>query len=218
LGNHAVPVRIFVSAALDFLELMNRFLLTGSGKIEPRGVSVGLFIFSVLIEARIAVASSPCGFGIDLVQISKDLRAGSIETVKVEPVEPGLRRMLRARVIVPAEPLYECFDIAIPPHPNRETCKSGERPGGRSIVATTANVFVDAMGIGPVCFDCNPLEALLSDQALRDRGPRGIELVGPVGSFAEEHKLCVRRKIDQSVKIGAAALQAMQRHSKKLDG
>jgi hypothetical protein len=75
---------------LELLELMNRFLFAGSGKIEPRCISVGLFIFSVLIEARIAVASSSGGFRIDFLQISKDLHARSIQAVKVEPVEPGL--------------------------------------------------------------------------------------------------------------------------------
>src|SRR4051812_25098557 len=114
--------------------------------------------------------------------------------------------MLRARVIVLAEPSHKRFYVPIPPHPNRETGKPRERPAGSWIVTATAHVLVYAMGIGPVSFGRNRLESFLNDQALRDRGSRGIELVGSVSSFTEEHKPGVAGKIDQRVEIGAAAL------------
>ena len=59
-----------------------------------------------------------------------------------------------------------------------------------------AHVSVDARRIGPIGLDRDDGEAVLLDQAPRDRGAGAIEFRGAVGRLAEEHHLGIGEAIE----------------------
>jgi hypothetical protein len=132
-----------------------------------------------------------------------------VEAVEIETVEAGPFSVRGQRVVVRSQPLDELHHLDVAPHPPGETPEIGERFGGIEIVAGTADIAVDPVGVGPVRLDRDGREPLLVDQPLGDPGSLAIELVGAVGRLAEQHKARVADQVHQRIIIPVGAGQSM---------
>ena len=100
-----------------------------------------------------------------------------------------------------AEPADEVEDVGVAPHPGRESLESRQRVDGLGVVAATADVAVDAIGVGPVGLDGHGVEALLADQPLGDLRPLPIELVRAVRGLADQHEAGVADQLEQGIVV-----------------
>ena len=79
-----------------------------------------------------------------------------------------------------ARPLHEGEHVDVPPHPGPEPLEAPQRLLGVGVVASRADVAVDAQRVRPVGLRRDGGEALLLDQPARDPRPLAVELVRPV--------------------------------------
>ncbi len=57
------------------------------------------------------------------------------------------------------------------------------------------------MGVGPITFDGDGIEAALVDQALRDQGALAVELVRAVGGLAQQDDARVADQLEQPIVV-----------------
>ncbi len=132
---------------------------------------------------------------IDLLEVGDHRFDGRLQTVEVETVETHAAAAL-ARLVEVAQPTDEVQDVGVPPHPGRKATKSGERVGSVGILAGPGYVAVDAQRIGPVALDGDRGESLLLDQPLGDLDTFAVELVRPMGCFADHDDTRVADALD----------------------
>src|SRR5207248_4791998 len=129
----------------------------------------------------------------------------AVEAVQVESVEAHFRSASRKRLVMSPQPLDEVEHDGVPPHPSWEAAEPRQRFIYALIAAAPANVKVGAMGIRPIGFGCNRIEALLFDQQARDAGPLTVKLMRPMRSFAQQDETSVADDLEQAIIIAADA-------------
>src|SRR5439155_21998836 len=97
--------------------------------------------------------------------------------------------------VVYAQPVDKGQHLLVAPHPGREALKGWAGLRRRSEVT---DVTVDPRRIGPVGLDRDDGEAMIDDQALRDRGAGTVELRGAVRRLAEQHDPRVAEPVEKS--------------------
>src|SRR5262249_15385476 len=152
--------------------------------------------FTIRFETRVAPSGPSCGGVINFIQISDHGGHRRVQTVQIQPVESHLSRAVLARVIVVAEPADKIEDVGVAPPPRWKTLEACERIHGIGVVAPSANVAVDSIGVRPVGLDGDRIEALLDDQALRDLGPLPVELMRSVRRLANEHETSIADQLE----------------------
>src|SRR6185312_4321123 len=174
-----VAMHVFVGAALQIDKLLNDFLLTGLRYAEPRGVSVGLFIFAKVIKAGVAFASPSCSSRVHLFQIAHDLAARSVQTVEIESVETCVICSTLPFVVL-AKPSDKFSDNAVPPHPGRESGKAAKSLLCCPFITSAANVSIHAVSIRPVSLGSNGLKTFFLNEPLCNLGTMPIKLMRPM--------------------------------------
>ena len=79
-----------------------------------------------------------------------------------------------------AKPADEVEHVGVSPHPGGKALKPAQRLLGVSVLVGALDEPGDTMGVGPITFDGDGIEAALVDQALRDQGALAVELVRAV--------------------------------------
>jgi hypothetical protein len=110
---------------------------------------------------------------------------------------------------VVAEPRDEIADDFVPPHPRRESLEARERIVRGAIVALVLEIAIDTIGVRPIAFDADGSEVFLENQSLRDGDTLGVELVCPVGRFADQDKTRVSDELEERVVVMGAAPQRL---------
>jgi hypothetical protein len=196
-----------VGPRAHLVQLRQHAMLARRRGAEPRRVGVALAVLVEAVEAAVAFARLLGGLRIVFVEIVQHLVDRAEHAVQVQAVEAGLR----ARAgIMPALPLDEGDDVAVAPHPGGEAPEAAERLLRVAVGAAPAHVAVDAIGVGPVGFDGDGVEAVLFDQQLRDARAFGVELVRAVRGFAEQHEAALRGHGEQFVVVVVGADQRHQ--------
>jgi hypothetical protein len=168
-----------------------------------------------VIEAGVPLTGAGGGGRVDAPEIGDHLLARVVRAVKVEPVEHGLLRVPEYPVVVLAQPSDEVQHHRVAPHPRREPLEAAQRLLGGGVVATTLDVPVDPVGIGPVPLHRDGAEPLLLDEPPRHGGAGRVELVRAVGGPADQHQAGVAHEIEQRLRHGSAVLH---RHGLRADG
>lgn len=103
------------------------------------------------------------------------------------------------QAIVSMQPVGECLDLAVAPHPGWETaenmalpCRMGQAP----------HVLVDVSGIRPVGFDGHDVESVLFDQTPGNCCTGAIELAGAMACLAQHHYTGVGVAVEQRSECG----------------
>ena len=96
--------------------------------------------------------------------------------------------------VMEAQPIDKPQHLLVAPHPGRETLEDRAHLGRRGEVA---DIAVDAGGVGPIGFDRDNAEAMIDDQAPRDRGAGAVEFRRAVRRLAEQHDLGVTKSIEK---------------------
>ena len=109
------------------------------------------------------------------------------------------------RVVAGPQPLDELHDVDVAPHPRGEPLEVRQRGVGVEVEGLAQHVAVHPVGIWPVRFDGDGVEALLLDQPLRDPGPLAVEVVRPVGRLADEDVTALPDAGHQPVVVAAIA-------------
>jgi hypothetical protein len=159
-----------------------------------------------VVEAGVALAGTLGSGGVGACEVVDHRRHRAAQTVQVEAIKAGALRHRTLAVDV-AQRVDERHDIGVAPHPGRKAPEAGERVIGREIVAEAAHETVDAMRVGPVAFHRHGVEAVFLDQATRDRGTLGVELVRAVRGFADQYEAGVADQCEQGVVVVGAAGQ-----------
>src|SRR4029079_12603318 len=92
-----------------------------------------------------------------------------------------------------------------------------QRVDGLGVVALAADEAVDAIGVGPVGFDGDGVEAFLADQPPRDLRADRVELVRAVRRFADEHEARVADEIHERIEVAHRAGERLQRWTDRGD-
>lgn len=129
-----------------------------------------------------------------------------VQAVEVEPVDtyPPLGRQ---PVIVTAQPFNERQELPVAPHPGREALEIAQGLFG-AVLALALHEAVDTPGVWPVAFDGDGIEALATDQRLRDLRPHLVELGRAVRGFAKQNKVLAASHVEQRLVVRKIALQA----------
>ena len=165
-------------AQLD--QLLDRRLLTRFRAAEARLVGVHLRFAVEVVEAAIAFPRALRRFGIDLLEVGDDHIHGRVEAVEIEPVEADFCRSVGQGVVVLAQPLDELDDVGVAPHPDRKAPEARQGLIGARVVADTAHVAVDPVGVRPIRLDGDGGVARVGDQTLCDLHSLPVELMRPV--------------------------------------
>jgi hypothetical protein len=139
--------------------------------------TIDLSVLAEVVEADITSAGLPRRLGVDFLEILQHGFHRGAEAVKIEAVEANPWSARRQRVVVRSQPLDELDHLGVAPHPGWEAAEVGERFNGGDVVAHTAHVAVDAVGVGPIGLDRDGCEAFLLDEPLGDLGALVVELV-----------------------------------------
>jgi hypothetical protein len=84
-GNAPVAIRVVGRPPLQIDQLLDDGVLAGLGHVERRGIAVGLRLFTVVLEARVAIARTRRRGGIHFVEIPEDGGNRGMETVETNP-------------------------------------------------------------------------------------------------------------------------------------
>src|SRR5258707_15358228 len=105
-----------VEGLLDYRFLA--FLARPESRSEP--VDLGV-VATELLKAGVTFTGTGRRRGVHPVQVGDDVVHGSVQTIQVEAVEPGLGLPTAAQpVVVLTLPDHEIQDVGVPPHPGRE--------------------------------------------------------------------------------------------------
>ncbi len=158
LRDPAVAHGIFGRMAAEVDKLGDHLVLASLAQLERGGKAIGLGVVAVEVKAGVAVARALGRLGVDLVQIGNHGRHRGVQAIEVQAVETDLRRAGPDRVVVVAEPADEVEDVGIAPHPGGESLESRQRVNGLGVVAATADIAVNAIGVGPIGLDGHRVE------------------------------------------------------------
>ena len=187
LRHPSVPGGVLGGAAAELHELRHHLLFAGLAESESRRIAVGLHVLPEMVEAGVALPGPPRGGGVHGVEVTEDRLHGGVQAIEVEAVEP--RRPIALAFVVRAEPAHEVQDVGVAPHPGRKAPETRQRLGCVAVFAASPHVAVHPPGVGPVAFDRHRPEPLFGQQPFRDLGPHPVELVGAVGSFADQNEV-----------------------------
>ena len=112
-------------------------------------------------------------------------------------------------VVAGPEPFNERQNIAVSPHPSRESLKVRQRCIGILVIGRSHHVAVDAVGIGPVSFDGDCSESTLVNQAAGNPGPFPVKVVRAMRRFADQDETPVAYEVEQGVIVGVLTSDEM---------
>jgi hypothetical protein len=113
-------------------------------------------------------------------------------------------------LVVGAQPPDEVQHVGVAPHPCGEAPEAAQRLLGAAVLATAADVAVNAGGVGPISLDGDRGEAVLRDQALRDPCSLAVELVCAVAGLAQQHDARVADPGQERVVVAVIACQRVR--------
>ena len=99
-----------------------------------------------------------------------------MEAVQIQAVEAGAP-CCRTPGVVGMQPSKKIDDVAVAPHPSRKAGEVAQRRFRVGFPARLLHPAVHAIGIGPVGFDRDDVEAVALDQRFRQLRARAVELV-----------------------------------------
>lgn len=99
-------------------------------------------------------------------------------------------------VVSDSQPFDERQDIAVSPHPRRETAKVRQCGIGVLVIGEPHHVAVDPVGVGPISFDRYCSESTLVNQAAADAGSLPVKLVRAVRRLADQYETPVAYEIE----------------------
>ena len=141
-----------------------------------------------MFEATVMMPRALRRFRIDFAQISQHRFDRSVQTIKIEPVKAAFPIFERLLIVVLAQPADEIEDIGIAPHPLREPFETAQRFHAIDVVARAANEPIDAIGVRPICFHRDGVEAALRDQPFGNLRANPVKLVRAVTRFADQNE------------------------------
>src|SRR6266545_7524501 len=141
--------------------------------------SAALRVVGEPLETAVTLSSARGSSGIDRAEIPKHGLHRRVQAVQIETVKPH-PLFVRPQGIVVAQPLEEAHDFHIAPHPTREPSEVAERLFGAAIGALVTHEAIGPVGIGPVCFRGDDVEAFLRDERASELGTDAIELLRAV--------------------------------------
>ncbi len=99
-------------------------------------------------------------------------------------------------VVAGPEPFDERQNIAVSPHPSRETPKVRQCSIGILVIGQPHHVAVDPVGVGPIGLDRYCGESTLVDQTAGDAGSFPVKVVSAVRSLADQDETPVAYEIE----------------------
>lgn len=137
---------------------------------------------------------------VDAVEVVDDLLNGAKEPIEIEAVESHLVSFKYAKAVIAlAHPPYEVEHHSVAPHPGWKALEAAQGLLSSLVAAVAAHEPVHPVSVGPIRLDSHGAESLFLDEPLRDTGALGVELVGAMGCFAQQHEGRISYKIDQLV-------------------
>ena len=158
-----------------------------------------------MVEAGVQLARRLRLLRIDLLEVGDHRFGRPVQAVQVEAMDADALRFGEGCVIG-VQPLGECLDFAIAPHPGREALVLVERHVQENS-GVAEHVAVQLLGIRPIAFDRDRIESLLVDEAPGDLRTHAIELERAMGCLAEQHEPAIAEHLEQSVIVAHAPVE-----------
>ena len=202
LSHLAVATHEVAVLAPQIRKLRDHFILARFELSACRGVAVSLRVFSKKLEATVTMTRAAGSGGIDFVEIAQDGIDGCVHAVKIQAEHADTFALSLALLIPIAQPFDELDHDCVTPHPRGKPAEIAQRFRRVALFGSASDITMYAQHVGPIGFQCDDPEIFLRNQATSELRAPGVELVGSMRRFANEHKSRGTSELDQIVVIG----------------